>query len=73
LRKANLVHVRTDGQQRLYSLDPIGISELGRWIAHLESLSTERLTALEDGLRSERSPTSASAKKRSSKKRRRKS
>jgi DNA-binding transcriptional ArsR family regulator len=73
LRNANLVHVRTSGQQRLYSLDPIGFSELGRWLAHMEKFSTERLSVLEHGLRSDRRSSGASTKKRSSKKKRRRS
>ncbi|HEY4047585.1 MAG TPA: metalloregulator ArsR/SmtB family transcription factor [Acidobacteriaceae bacterium] len=73
LRNADLVHVRASGQQRLYSLAPIGFSELGRWLEHMEKLSTERLSVLEHGLRSDQRSSAASTKKLSSKKKRKKS
>lgn len=36
LREVGLVRVRPEGQQRLYSVRPEGLAELGRWLALFE-------------------------------------
>src|SRR5258708_9108266 len=33
LKRAQLVHVRVDGQRRIYGLDPAGFAELENWLA----------------------------------------
>lgn len=58
LREAKLVDVRVRGQQRLYSLNPIGFSEVGRWLAHMERFWRARLNLLEENLRSRPAPAS---------------
>lgn len=47
LRRANLVHVRSQAQQRIYELDPHGLDELESWIARVRSFWTGRLDELE--------------------------
>jgi DNA-binding transcriptional ArsR family regulator len=42
LREAGLVHVREDGQRRLYSLEPRPLAELNAWLENrLDALDTE--------------------------------
>jgi DNA-binding transcriptional ArsR family regulator len=42
LRDAGLVHVREDGQRRLYSLEPAPLAELSIWLENrLDALDTE--------------------------------
>lgn len=69
LRQANLVHVRVRGQQRLYSLNPIGFSELGRWLAHMERFWVARLSLLEKNLRSRSTSRGAALRTRRAKSR----
>jgi len=67
LREANLVHVRVRGQQRLYSLNPVGFSELGRWLAHMERFWVARLSLLEKNLRSRPASRGPASRKRRAK------
>ncbi len=53
LREAGLVSVRPDGQRRLYSLDPGGLSELEAWLAPHRQAWADRLDALVDHLERE--------------------
>ena len=48
LRDAGLVQVRGEAQRRVYSLEPLPLVELERWLA---SLWSQRLDALETELR----------------------
>ena len=51
LREHGLVQTRTEGQQRIYSLDPAPLIELDEWLAHYRAFWTNRLDALETQLR----------------------
>jgi DNA-binding transcriptional ArsR family regulator len=51
LREARLVQVRIDAQKRMYQLDPAGLAEIDRWLAHVRRFWTGRLDALERELR----------------------
>jgi DNA-binding transcriptional ArsR family regulator len=51
LREARLVRVRIDAQKRLYQLDPAGLVEIDRWLAHVRRFWTGRLDNLERELR----------------------
>jgi DNA-binding transcriptional ArsR family regulator len=53
LREAGLVAVRTEGQRRVYALEPGPLSELDAWLAPYRRLWTRRLDALERHLDSE--------------------
>ena len=53
LREAGLVRVRTDGQRRIYSLDPEGFAEMERWFARMRGFWSGRLDALERELSKE--------------------
>jgi len=46
LRKARLVRSRGEAQRRVYSLDPQGLDEVGRWIAQCREKWNARLDAL---------------------------
>ena len=50
LREHGLVHARTEGQRRLYSLDSRPLEELDAWLEHYRSFWTNRLDALETEL-----------------------
>ena len=47
LRDAGLVNVRVQAQQRIYSLQPQALAELGAWISKYQVFWSERLDALE--------------------------
>lgn len=47
LREHGLVRARTEAQQRIYSLDPAPLEELGAWLAHYRAFWTNRLDALD--------------------------
>jgi DNA-binding transcriptional ArsR family regulator len=70
LREAGLVHVRSRAQQRLYSLNPVGFNELGRWLAHMERFWRARMNVVEENLRNHAPARSRGAKKRRARKRR---
>lgn len=53
LREAGLVRVRTDGQRRLYSLDPEGFAEMEAWFEKMRRFWSGRLDALERELTKE--------------------
>jgi len=47
LREHGLVHARSDGRRRLYSLDPAPLEELDEWLARYRAFWTNRLDALD--------------------------
>ena len=47
LREAGLVHVRTEGRRRLYTLDPRPLRELDDWLERYRDLWAQRLDALD--------------------------
>jgi DNA-binding transcriptional ArsR family regulator len=51
LREHGLVQARTEGQQRIYSLDPAPLIELDDWLARYRTFWTNRLDALDTQLR----------------------
>lgn len=53
LREAGLVKVRVQGQQRIQSLDPTGLDEIGDWLERTRAFWSQRLDALEQALRNE--------------------
>lgn len=53
LREAGLVATRAEGQQRIQSLDPRGLDELGAWLEKTRGFWSRRLDALERELRAE--------------------
>lgn len=46
LRQTNLVRVRADGQRRVYSLDPAGLTELDEWLERTRRFWGARLDDL---------------------------
>jgi DNA-binding transcriptional ArsR family regulator len=57
LREHGLVHVRGDGQRRIYSLDAAPLAELDSWLAHYRGFWTNRLDALDTEIRRRRKGT----------------
>ncbi len=53
LRESRLVQVEKRAQQRMYTIDPAGITEMEQWASHLRRLWNERFDALEEVLRME--------------------
>jgi DNA-binding transcriptional ArsR family regulator len=53
LREAGLVVTRAEGQQRIQSLNPRGLDELGAWLEKTRGFWSRRLDALERELRAE--------------------
>lgn len=51
LKEARLVQVRVDGQRRIYSLNPQGLSEIDNWLDTVRRFWRGRLDALEEALR----------------------
>lgn len=51
LREAGLVHVRTDGQRRLYAVDAAPLVELDTWLEPYRRLWSQRLDALDTEIR----------------------
>lgn len=47
LREAGLVTVRSEGQRRLYQLNPAPLAEIDAWLTHYRQFWTARLDALE--------------------------
>ena len=47
LREAGLVRVGVDGQRRIYSLDPQGLSEVDEWLNRVRGFWSDRLDRLE--------------------------
>lgn len=45
LREARLVTVRAHAQQRIYALDPKGVTELAQWVDRLRTFWTKKLDA----------------------------
>ena len=53
LRESGLVRVRSEGQRRIYSLDPDGLAEMEDWFARIRGFWGDRLDALERELNKE--------------------
>jgi len=53
LKQAKLVRVEVNAQQRIYSLDPDGISEMEQWVAELRRTWDERFDKLDALLKKE--------------------
>jgi DNA-binding transcriptional ArsR family regulator len=53
LRNANLVSVEVKAQQRIYSLNAAGISEIEDWVSDMRRLWTQRFDALDELLKEE--------------------
>lgn len=53
LREAGLVVTRAEGQQRIQSLNPAGLDEIGTWLEKTRGFWSRRLDALERELRTE--------------------
>lgn len=51
LKEARLVQVRVDGQRRIYSLNPQGLSEIDGWLDTIRRFWRGRLDVLEEALR----------------------
>ena len=51
LRESGLVRVRTDGQRRIYSLDPDGFADMEAWFARMRGFWSARLDSLERELK----------------------
>lgn len=51
LRELGLVRVRSEAQQRVYSLNPAGLAELDEWLGRYRRLWENRLDALDTELR----------------------
>jgi len=51
LREAGLVRARSEGQRRLYSVDPGPLDELDAWLARWRGFWSQRLDALDTELR----------------------
>lgn len=51
LKEAELVHVRIDGQRRIYSLNPQGLTALDDWLDRMRRFWSSSLDALEHELR----------------------
>jgi DNA-binding transcriptional ArsR family regulator len=53
LREAGLVVTRAEGQQRIQSLNPAGLDEIGAWLEKTRGFWSRRLDALERELRAD--------------------
>jgi DNA-binding transcriptional ArsR family regulator len=53
LKEANLVRVETQAQQRMYSLNPSGITEIEDWVAEVRKFWEARFDALDEFLKQE--------------------
>lgn len=51
LKQARLVEVRVEGQKRIYSLNPLGLSEIDSWLETIRQFWRGRLDALEEALK----------------------
>ncbi|PYE56590.1 ArsR/SmtB family transcription factor [Deinococcus yavapaiensis] len=50
LRDVGIVHVRDDGRQRLYRLDPLSLRPIHDWVAPYQHLWNRRFEALDNVL-----------------------
>ena len=53
LKEANLVQVEVQAQQRIYSLNPSGISEIEDWVSKMKQMWEQRFDALDELLKEE--------------------
>ncbi len=54
LKDANLVEVEKRAQQRIYAINPTGLSELDKWVQKMTKLWDERFTRLDKILEKEK-------------------
>jgi DNA-binding transcriptional ArsR family regulator len=50
LRSVGLVQSRSDGRQRLYSLDPLALKPMHDWVSQFEDMWVDRLDRLDNYL-----------------------
>ena len=50
LKSVGLVRSRSDGRQRLYSLDPVALKPMHDWVSRFEEMWNARLDRLDDYL-----------------------
>ena len=50
LREAKIVQMKRQGQKRIYSVDKIGINEIGDWLTDIKKLWHKRLDSLDNYL-----------------------
>lgn len=53
LKAANLVHVEVSAQQRIYSLNPVGINDIEDWLSKTKRMWAARFDALDTLLKEE--------------------
>ena len=53
LKTANLVQMETKAQQRIYTLNPTGITEIENWVSRMKQIWEERFDALDALLKAE--------------------
>ena len=53
LREAGLVQVETRAQQRIYSIDPSGMTQMEQWMHHMRELWSQRFDRLDALLKEE--------------------
>jgi DNA-binding transcriptional ArsR family regulator len=65
LRESRLVQMEKKAQQRMYTINPAGISEMEQWARHMRQLWNERFDALEELLKVEMKKAARKSSKRS--------
>ena len=63
LRDANLVCVEIKAQQRIYTLNPVGITEIESWVSKMKQTWELRFDALDDLLKAEVKKTKITKKR----------
>ncbi len=63
LKKANLVKVEINGQQRIYLLNPAGITEVEDWLAKTRRMWESRFDAFDAMLKAEHAKTMKTKRK----------
>lgn len=64
LRDARLVRMEKKAQQRIYAMDPSGLTEMEQWMEEMKKLWNDRLDALETFLEEEMNRTATPAQRR---------
>lgn len=64
LREANLVQMEKRAQQRIYTINPAGITEMEKWVNQMRNLWNERFDALDKVLKEEMQKTRKETKER---------
>ncbi len=57
LREAGLIKVEKRAQQRIYSMEPAGFSEMEQWIQHMRAFWDSRFEALDRLLKADKQNT----------------